>query len=148
MSELNLILTGPPGAGKGTQARRLAERCGVPQIATGDMLREAVASGNQLGQKVEAIMDSGALVSDDIVIQLVRERLARPDCAAGFILDGFPRTTAQAKVLDQMLVELGREPLRAVCLDVPEAELVERILSRREGRRDDKEETVRKRLHV
>lgn len=148
MSELNLILTGPPGAGKGTQAERLVDRCGIPQISTGNMLREAVASGSELGTRVKGIMDRGELVPDEVVIQLVRERLARDDCGPGFILDGFPRTADQAKVLDQILAELGREPVQVVCLDVPEQELVDRILSRGEGRADDNEETVRRRLEV
>lgn len=148
MSELNLILTGPPGAGKGTQAERLAERRAIPQISTGNMLREAVASGSPLGNRVKGIMDRGELVPDEVVIALVRERLARDDCRPGFILDGFPRTADQAKVLDEILRELGREPVRVVCLDVPEQELIDRILSRGEGRADDNEETVRRRLEV
>ena len=148
MSELNLILTGPPGAGKGTQAKRLMDRCRIPQISTGDMLREAVASGSALGQRVKGIMDRGELVPNEVVIELVRERLARPDCSAGFILDGFPRTADQAKVLDEILQQLGREPVRVACLDVPEQELIDRILSRGEGRADDNEETVRRRLEV
>jgi len=148
MSEWNLILTGPPGAGKGTQAVRLAERLGVPQISTGDMLREAVASGSELGKRVEGIMSRGELVSDAIVIELVEERLGRADCKTGFILDGFPRTVGQAEVLDQLLSNLGRKAITAVALDVPHEELVKRILARGEGRADDNEETVRKRLEV
>jgi adenylate kinase len=148
VSELNLILTGPPGAGKGTQAERLAARCGIPQISTGNMLREAVASGSELGERVKGIMDRGELVPNEVVIALVRERLARDDCAPGFILDGFPRTSDQAKVLDEILCEFVREPVRVVCLDVAEQELVDRILSRGEGRADDNEETVRRRLEV
>ena len=148
MSELNLILTGPPGAGKGTQAQRLAERCGIPQISTGDMLRAAVAQGSELGKKVKDLLDAGELVPDDVVCALVRERLAQADTRAGFILDGFPRTGAQARELDAILRELGREPLRVVCLEVPEAELVRRLLSRGEGRADDNEETVRNRLGI
>ena len=148
MTERNLILTGPPGAGKGTQAARLATRLGIPQISTGDMLREAVASGSDLGRKVEGIMQRGELVSDETVIDLVRERLGRSDCKPGFILDGFPRTVAQAQALDALLGELGRATIVVVALDVPEDELVRRILSRGEGRADDNEETVRKRLAV
>ena len=148
MSELNLILTGPPGAGKGTQAQRLVELCQIPQISTGDMLRAAVASGSELGRKVKAILDAGELVSDQIVIELVRERLARADAKRGFILDGFPRTSGQAEALDRLLRETGRDPVRVVCLEVPEDELIRRILSRGEGRADDNEETVRKRLDV
>jgi adenylate kinase len=148
VSERNLVLTGPPGAGKGTQAARLATRIGIPQISTGNMLREAVASGSELGKRVAAIMASGELVPDSVVIDLVRERIARGDCKPGFILDGFPRTAAQAKALDRLLEEQGRDPLVVVALEVPEAELVRRILGRGEGRADDNEETVRRRLDV
>ncbi|MBW2281460.1 MAG: adenylate kinase [Deltaproteobacteria bacterium] len=148
MSELNLILTGPPGAGKGTQAKRLMDRCGIPQISTGDMLREAVASGSELGQRVKGIMDRGELVPNEVVIELVRERLARSDCKTGFILDGFPRTPEQARVLDQILEDLGREAVRVACLQVPEQELIDRILSRGEGRADDNQQTIRRRLEV
>ena len=112
------------------------------------MLREAVASGSELGQQVKAMLDAGELVPDPIVIELVRERLAQDDARPGFILDGFPRTGAQAEALDRLLAEAGREPLRVVCLDVPEDELIARILSRGEGRLDDNEETVRNRLDV
>ncbi len=148
MRAQNLILTGPPGAGKGTQARRLAERLGIPQISTGDMLREAVAKGSPLGVRVKGIMASGELVPDDLVIALVRERLARPDCEKGFILDGFPRTAEQAEALDRILREIGRSRVRVVCLEVPEQELIRRILGRGEGRADDNPETVRTRLAV
>lgn len=148
MSELNLILTGPPGAGKGTQAERLAARCGIPQISTGEMLRGAVASGSELGRRVAGILEAGELVPDGTVIELVRERLERPDAKSGFILDGFPRTGAQAEALDALLEETGRDPVRVLCLAVPERELVRRLLSRGEGRADDTEETVHNRLEV
>ena len=130
MSELNLILTGPPGAGKGTQAQRLMKRCGIPQISTGDMLRAAIASGSEIGARVEDILAAGDLVPDEIVTALVRERLDQADARQGFILDGFPRTEAQAQVLDTLLAGAGRGALRVICLEVPEAELVRRVLSR------------------
>jgi adenylate kinase len=145
---VNLILTGPPGAGKGTQAQFLVERLGIPQISTGDMLREAVASGSAIGRTAREIMERGELVPDAVVIEIVRERLARSDCRPGFILDGFPRTVEQARALDGLLRELRLPAVRVVALEVPEAELIRRILSRGEGRADDNEETVRKRLEV
>ena len=148
MSERNLVLTGPPGAGKGTQAARLATRLGIPQISTGAILREEKAAGSELGQRVASLMASGELVPDSIVIDIVRQRIARADCKAGFILDGFPRTAAQAKALDRLLEEQGRDPLMVVALEVPEQELVRRILSRGEGRADDNEESVKRRLEV
>ena len=148
MSELNLILTGPPGAGKGTQAKRLAKHFGLPQIATGEILREAVASGSEVGQRAQAIMQRGDLVPDELVIEIARDRLAREDCSPGFILDGFPRTTGQAEALDAILEERGREPVRVIALVVAEQELVRRILSRGESRPDDNEESLRNRLQV
>ncbi len=148
MSELNLILTGPPGAGKGTQARCLAKHFGIPQIATGDILREAVASGSEVGQRAQAIMQRGDLVPDELVIEIARERLAREDCTPGFILDGFPRTTGQAEALDAILAERGREPVRVIALVVAEQELVRRVLSRGENRPDDNEESLRNRLQL
>ncbi len=148
MNEINVLMMGPPGAGKGTQAKLLGERYGIPQISTGDMLREATASGSELGERVKGIMARGELVPDDVVIELVRERLERPDCAKGFILDGFPRTASQAAALDALLGDRGREPLQVVFVDVPEDELRRRILTRGEGRADDTEETVTKRLEV
>jgi adenylate kinase len=139
---------GPPGSGKGTQAKRLVEKFGIPQISTGDILREAVASGSPIGRRAKAIMDSGELVPDEVVIEIVRDRLARADCKPGFVLDGFPRTRAQAQALDKILVEQQREKARVIALTVADAELRRRILARGEGRADDNEEAVKKRLEV
>jgi len=146
--QYNLILMGPPGSGKGTQAKRLVEKYAIPQISTGDILREAVASGSEIGKRAKAIMDRGDLVPDEVVIEIVRQRLARPDCKQGFVLDGFPRTLNQAKSLDAILVEQGREPARVLSLTVADDELRRRILVRGEGRADDNETAIRKRLEV
>jgi adenylate kinase len=126
---LNLIMLGPPGAGKGTQAERFARDNGIPKISTGDILREAVRAGTPLGLQAKAIMDRGELVSDDLMIAIVRERLDRPDCVPGFILDGFPRTVAQAAALDAIMAD--RDLLIIVDIVVPEADLVRRLASRR-----------------
>jgi adenylate kinase len=126
---LNLIMLGPPGAGKGTQAERLAREEGIPKISTGDILREAVTAGTELGCIAKRAIDAGQLVGDDVMIGIVRERLARPDVARGFILDGFPRTVAQAEALDAMMT--GRSPLLVVDVDVPTEELVRRTAQRR-----------------
>jgi adenylate kinase len=126
-AERNLILLGAPGAGKGTQAQRLAVRFGIPQISTGDMLRAARREGTPLGKKAEEYMNKGALVPDEVVIGLVEERLGKPDAKAGFILDGFPRTIPQAEALDGVLTKLGRQKIRVVDVNVPEAVLVDRL---------------------
>jgi len=170
---MRLILLGPPGAGKGTQAAFIKERFGIPQISTGDMLRAAVREGTPLGIAAKKVMDAGGLVSDDIIIGLVRDRLAQPDCAAGYLFDGFPRTIPQADAMKQAGVAIDF----VLEIDVPDAEIIERMSGRRvhvasgrtyhvrfnpprvDGlddvtgealiqRDDDREETVRKRLEV
>jgi adenylate kinase len=126
---LNLVMIGPPGAGKGTQAARLCSHYGIPKISTGEILREAVASGTPLGNEVKNIIGAGQLVSDDLMIIVARDRLSKPDALPGFVLDGFPRTVVQANALDGMLA--GRGPLVIVVLEVPELELVRRLAWRR-----------------
>jgi len=126
---LNLVMIGPPGAGKGTQAARLCSHYGIPKISTGEILREAVASGTPLGNEVKNIIGAGRLVSDDLIIYVARDRLSKPDALNGFVLDGFPRTVVQANALDEMLD--GRGPLVIVVLEVPEQELVRRLAWRR-----------------
>lgn len=128
---MRLIFLGPPGAGKGTQARQLAGEWHVPQIATGEMLREAVAAGTPLGQEAKRIMETGALVPDDVMIGLIAERLRQPDAAGGFILDGFPRTIAQAEALDRLLKDLGQKLDGVVYFSVSEPELLRRLTGRR-----------------
>ena len=126
---LNLVMLGPPGAGKGTQAERFAREHGIPKVSTGDILREAVHSDSELGRQVKAVMERGELVGDDLMISIVRERLSRPDALAGFVLDGFPRTAAQARALDELLVSRGQ----VICVEiqVPDEELVRRVKARR-----------------
>ena len=148
MSARRLLLLGPPGAGKGTQAQLLVERLGIPQISTGDMLRAAVAAGREVGREAKSYMDAGKLAPDAVVIGVAEERLGRPDAKKGFILDGFPRTAAQAEALDRMLPKLGCELERCVALTVDEDELVKRLLRRAalEGRSDDNEASIRTRM--
>jgi adenylate kinase len=127
---MDVIFIGPPGAGKGTQAQRLCAKLGVPQIATGDMLRAARKAGSELGRKADEFMKLGALVPDEVVIGLVEERVREPDAAPGFVLDGFPRTVPQAEVLDKILARLGRAIAHVVLLEVPDALIIERITGR------------------
>jgi adenylate kinase len=127
---MRLLLLGPPGAGKGTQAERIAKRYRVPHLSTGDMLREAVAADSAVGRRAKAIMDAGRLVPDDVMIRLVAERIAQPDCARGFVLDGFPRTLAQAEALDVLLEERGLELELVLEIAVDDDALVERISGR------------------
>ena len=174
---MKLILLGPPGAGKGTQAKMLTDRFGIPQISTGDILRSAVKEGTPMGVKAKAYMDAGGLVPDEVVVGIVRERLQRGDCAGGFILDGFPRTVAQADALKETLQQLGKNLDAVISLEVDVEALVERLTGRRTcktcgrgyhvkfdpptvagtcdtcggaliQRDDDQEETIRKRLEV
>jgi adenylate kinase len=176
-AQLNVVLLGAPGAGKGTQAERIVAQFGLPHISTGEILRAAVAAGTELGTTAQKFMQAGDLVPDEVVVGIIRERLAEPDAARGFLLDGFPRTLEQAAALDDMLAAAGRGLTHVVVLEVPEAELIERLSGRRmcrdcgkgyhivfdppkkEGvcdvcggelyqRADDNEETVRNRLVV
>jgi len=126
---LNLVMLGPPGAGKGTQAERFAREHGIPKVSTGDILRDAVHSGSELGIAVKAVMERGELVGDDLIIGIVRERLSQPDAIAGFVLDGFPRTAAQANALDE--ITAARGPVICVEIQVPDEELVRRVRGRR-----------------
>ena len=174
---MRLVLLGAPGAGKGTQAKKLIEKHGIPQISTGDILRKAVADGTPLGKEAKSYMDKGELVPDKVVIGLIEDRLTQPDCKKGFILDGFPRNTAQAETLDAMLKKLNMPLDSALSVDVPKDDLMKRLTGRRTckgcqqmynvyfsppkkngvcdkcggelfHRDDDKEETIKRRLDV
>jgi adenylate kinase len=147
---VNLLVLGPQGAGKGTQAKRIAAAYGIPHISTGDMFRAAIAAGTPLGQKVKPILDSGELVTDDLTVALIRERLAEPDAAEGFALDGFPRNLAQAEVLDEMLGEIGRGLDAILFFDVPDDVAMQRLVTRarEEGRADDTPEVIARRLQI
>lgn len=127
---MNIVLMGPPGAGKGTQAELIKANYPIPHIATGDMFREAVKNQTELGLKAKSFMDEGKLVPDEVTIGIVKERLAQPDCAKGFMLDGFPRTTPQAEALDQVLSDLGKKIESVINIFVPREILLQRILSR------------------
>ncbi|NPB09730.1 MAG: adenylate kinase [Thermodesulfobacteria bacterium] len=174
---MNIVFLGPPGAGKGTQAKMIAEKYGIPQISTGDMFREHLSKGTELGKKAQEYMEKGQLVPDEIVLGMVEERLKQPDCEKGFILDGFPRTVPQAEALDKLLEKMGKKIDYAILIDVPDEELVKRLTGRRTCKKcgmmyhvifkppkednkcdacggelyqrpDDNEETVRNRLKV
>ena len=127
---MNVVLLGPPGSGKGTQAKRIEQIHGITQLATGDMLRSATLSGSELGLRVKSIMDTGQLVPDDIIIDMIADRIDQPDCRNGFVLDGFPRTLAQAQALDQMLAKRGRRLDHVIEFEVDEAALVDRLAGR------------------
>ena len=150
---MRLVLLGPPGAGKGTQAQRLVAEHGIVQLSTGDMLRAATAAGTDLGKRVKAIMDRGDLVPDDVMVEIIAERIHKPDAAKGFILDGFPRTVPQAKALDKLLDSRGEGLDGVVEIIIDEARLLSRIENRAKqsgggARADDNAETLHKRLAV
>lgn len=141
---MRLLFIGPPGAGKGTQADKVAERLGIPHVSTGEMFRDHVSRGTELGKQVEAIMAAGDYVPDEITVAMLSQRLSEPDASSGYILDGFPRTEAQVDSLDKLLSDDGLD--HVVIFDVNEDELVERLLAR--GRADDTEDTIRNRFKI
>ena len=146
MSHLRAVMLGPPGSGKGTQAALISERVGVPAISTGDMLRDAVAAGSPLGDRVRGILESGELVDDQTMADVIEARLAEPDAEKGFLLDGYPRTTGQAETLDRILNERSQALDLVLLIEVPEDELIRRALARQ--REDDTEDVIRTRLEV
>lgn len=145
-----LIFLGPPGAGKGTQAKILADLCHIPHISTGDILRNEVAQATPLGLKAKSYQEKGELVPDQLILDMMRDRLTQPDTSSGWILDGFPRNATQAGFLEALLLELHQQCDRVLSLDVPDEVLVERLLGRaiKEGRTDDTETVIRRRLEV
>ncbi len=147
---MNLLVLGPQGAGKGTQAKRLSSEYSIPHVSTGDIFRAAIAEGSELGRKVEPILQSGQLVPDDVTIALIRERLGRPDAAAGFVLDGFPRNVEQAEALDTMLQGLERSLDAILFFDLPDDVATERMLIRasEENRPDDTPAVIARRLQI
>ena len=145
---LNVLLLGPQGAGKGTQAKRVSAEYGIPHVASGEILREEMAAGTELGNRVKDVYDRGDLVSDDLMIELIRARLEHPDTEPGFVLDGFPRTSVQAEALDSILADIGRTFNVAFALQVPDEIAFERLRRRAEleGRADDTDEAIQRRL--
>jgi adenylate kinase len=145
-----LLVLGPQGSGKGTQAARLSETHGIPHVSTGEMFRDAIAAGNELGRRVEPILAAGKLVPDDLTVALIRERLAEPDAERGFVLDGFPRNLTQADALDAMLADVGRDLDAVLFFDLADGVSFERLLGRAkdEGREDDTPEAIARRLEI
>ena len=145
---LNVLLLGPQGAGKGTQAKRISVEYGIPHIASGEILRAEMDAGTELGNRVKDVYDRGDLVSDDLMIELIRNRLEQPDTEAGFVLDGFPRTTVQAEALDSMFNDIGRNFSVAFALQIPDEVAFDRLRRRAqvEGRADDTDEAIQRRL--
>jgi len=145
---LNVLLLGPQGAGKGTQAKRISAEYGIPHIASGEILRAEMDAGTELGERVKDVYDRGDLVSDDLMIELIRNRLEQPDTESGFVLDGFPRTTVQAEALDSMFNDIGRNFSVAFALQIPDEVAFDRLRRRAEleGRADDTDEAIQRRL--